>query len=298
MKQAGKILLSSVLILGVGIFLSRQFERLPIVQHDYPSNRPQAAAMQLLDSWQKQTRYITSATELFPLPDSSVLLIIERHQGHLPLWQQQALIEWVESGGKLLINAVPLQEDARDSLSADDIRKHDPLVYYFGVTSWLDRDAPNRQELPLPSATGVAVLEYNFRRFCLDRTSYQDECVTTTCGTEHTELQYAWLEAFGQRLQLDPQPGVDLLHHDLFENPHDDDPVIPLRNTTVTSRANNGTHDLLLQLAAGAGEVWVFTSLDIFSNDRLHHLDHAFLLSSSAPIVSKSGGLRALPCHH
>src|SRR5690606_16361909 len=136
-KRAGKALLAIVLIVSAGLFLRQQFERLPIVQHDYPTSPPQAAALQLLQHWQKKTRRIISAAELFPLPDNSVLLIIERHQGHLPQWQQQALIDWVESGGTLLINTLPL---VKEEASSEGIRSQDPLLYHFGVTSWFEDD--------------------------------------------------------------------------------------------------------------------------------------------------------------
>ena len=66
------------------------------------------------------------------------------------------------------------------------------------------------------------------------------------------------------------------------------DPSIPASNTSILRRANNETHDLALQLAAGEGQLWLFTSLDIFNNDRLHHLDHAALLqqiSADSPQV-------------
>ncbi|MCC1497667.1 DUF4350 domain-containing protein [Alcanivorax sp. 1008] len=276
MKQSGKTILLTMLIFGAVILLWRQFERVPIVQHDSPTNQPQAAAMQLLHSWHKESRRIISSAELFPLPDSSVLLIIERHQSRLPQWQQQALIDWVESGGSLVINALPIDE-SKDQ-STEDIINHDPLLYHFGVTSWHYPDVDGRPALPLPVANGVAVLDYGFRRHCLDSSDDMDECTAFLCGEERAHLQYAWLNDSDGALQLDLEPSIDLLHRDLFEEVDNSDPSIPASNTSVLARANNETHDLALQLAAGAGEIWLFTSLDIFSNDRLHHLDHAALL--------------------
>lgn len=282
MKRAGKALLAIALIVGAGLFLRQQFERLPIVQHDYPTNPPQAAALQLLQHWQKQTRRITSAAELFPLPDNSVLLILERHQGHLPQWQQQALIDWVESGGTLLINALPLDEhsavqDSADNATVEDIRRRDPLLYHFGVTAWFDQTLAARAELPLPAENGAAMLEYVFRSVCIDQPDNQ-RCTHMVCGIERAELEYAWLEAASGPLQLDPEPRIDLLHRDLFEEVDESDPSIPASQTSVLGRANNETHDLVLQLGAGDGQLWIFSNLDIFSNDRLHHLDHAALL--------------------
>lgn len=283
MKNISKGLFVTVLLVGASILLWQQFERLPLVQHEYPTNQPQAAAMQLLQQWQKETRRVTSATDLFPLPDTSTLLIIERHQGHLPPWQQQALFDWVESGGRLLINALPLDDDADstgggDGMSAEDIRRHDPLAYYFGVTSRFYDEVNGRQDLPLPTATAVVTLDYLFRRHCIDVNNERNECNEITCGKEQPELQYAWLGREDDALQLDLEPRIDLLHRDLFERVDDGDTSLPASHATVVNRANNGAHDLVLQLAAGAGEVWIFSSLDIFANDRLHHLDHAQLL--------------------
>jgi hypothetical protein len=132
------------------------------------------------------------------------------------------------------------------------------------------------------------VLEYGFRRHCLDSSGDMDECTAVACGKELAQLEYAWLNDGDEALQLDPEPSIDLLHRDLFEQVDNSDPSIPASNTSILRRANNETHDLALQLAAGSGQIWLFTSLDIFNNDRLHHLDHAALLqkiSADSPQV-------------
>lgn len=281
MKSLSKIIFFALLVAAIVLLLNRQFERLPHVVHDHSSSQPQAAAQQLLQHWQKKPRRLTSSTELFPLPDHSTVIILERQNGRLADWQQQQLIDWIESGGRLITHALPLDNDQYydGDISAEDISGHDPLLYHFGISAWQHSEIAARPALPLAGEMGNTLLVYNFQRHCINPASSDNHCADLTCGDDSLEISYAWLaDDQSAGLQLDLEPRIDLFHRDLFNRIEEDDPTVPASDSTVMLRGNNEQHDLLLQLDAGMGQLWVLTGLDIFNNERLHHLDHAALL--------------------
>jgi hypothetical protein len=85
--------LALILLAVLAATIWHKFEKIPIAQHGQPTMRPQAAALALFERWQKSPRRLTSSIELFPLPATDTLLIVERTPGTMPTWQQDALLE-------------------------------------------------------------------------------------------------------------------------------------------------------------------------------------------------------------
>ena len=277
-KRAGAALIL-LLLAALAATLWHLFERIPLAQHGHPTARPQAAAMALLERWQKSPRRLTSSIELFPLPSTDTLLIVERTPGTMPVWQQDALIEWIENGGRVVTHALPLSEDAWNDgeLSDNDIRSHDPLLYRFGITAWRDGSQPHRAGIPVPGP--FSSLERDFRMHCIAGEG-NDTCIDMTCGDLTEQPVFAWLNIDdANRFQLELDPTIDLLHRDLFDDFDEDDVTIPQSHASVIQRGTINERDVLLQLRAGEGDIWVLSDMAIFANHRLHHLDHAALLA-------------------
>ncbi len=257
-----------------------QFEKVPLAQHGEPTARPQAAALALLERWQKSPRRLTSSIELFPLPTTDTLLIVERTPGTMPLWQQDALIDWIENGGRVITHALPLSEDAWNDgeLNDADIRNHDPLLYRLGITAWRDGSQPHRTPVsPVPGA-GTDQLERNFRMHCIAGEG-NDTCINLTCGGLTEQPVFAWLGIDDvSQFQLELDPTIDLLHRDLFDEVGEDDVAIPESHARVMHRGTIGERDVMLRLSVGDGDIWILSDMTIFGNQRLHHLDHAALL--------------------
>jgi hypothetical protein len=269
-----------VVLVGVGIGIWMQLEKLPLAEHGLSMVRASAAAEALLARRDIATRRITSAAELFPLPDTDTLLILQRRDTRMPDWQRQALLDWVTGGGRLVINAVPMNENdyQDDLLDNTDIANHDPLLYSLGVTAWYKDSVARRPEVPLfPGAADE--LAFRFRLHCLGQLNLDGKgCARLFCGEDRWPDYVLFDDGEALRqLELDPQ--IDLLHRDLYSTPDDDDPMIPLRQTAVIGRGStdNG-QDMLLWLTLGDGDVILLSDLDIFTAARLHHLDHADLL--------------------
>jgi hypothetical protein len=272
--------LALILLAVLAATIWHKFEKIPIAQHGQPTMRPQAAALALFERWQKSPRRLTSSIELFPLPATDTLLIVERTPGTMPTWQQDALLEWVEAGGRLVTHALPLSEDAWDDgeLSDADIRNHDPLLYRLGITAWRDGSQPHRAPASPAFGPEDGQLERNFRMHCIAGED-DDTCIDLTCGDFTRQPVFAWLDIEDvAQFQLEMDPTIDLLHRDLFDEVDEEDVSLPESGTNVMQRGVIGGRDSLLQLRSGVGDVWVLSDMAIFKNRRLHHLDHAALL--------------------
>lgn len=269
------------------LLIARQFEYVEEPVHTMPQVKPGAAAVRLLADQGKQNRRIVHAAELFPLPDNNTLLIINRQHGRLPEWQQQALLSWVSDGGLLVLNSLPLDADAyaageydqTEDASDNPIARHDPLLYSLGVTSWQRHDEQQRD--PLTDAwellTDYSISEFN--SLCLDGLGEDyAQCISFACGDISQWPDDAQLYYGDSLYQFALDPRIDLLHRDLFDDPPEDDLLTPASDAQVIARAGSKDRDQLLALALGDGEVWVLSDFDIFSNERVHHLDHAWLL--------------------
>ena len=269
-----------VLLVALAVTLWHRFEKIPLAEHGQSIARPQAAALALLERWQKAPRRLTSSIELFPLPATDTLLIVERKPGTMPVWQQDALIEWVENGGRLVTHTLPLSEAAWNDgeLSDTDIRNHDPLLYRLGITAWRDGSQPHRAPAAEPAGFASDRLERNFRLHCIAGEN-DETCIDMSCGDPTEQPLFARLNIDDvTRFQLELDPTIDLLHRDLFEEVDEDDIAIPESTSRVIERGTMGERDAMLHLRAGDGDIWVFSDMDIFRNHRLHHLDHAALL--------------------
>ena len=269
-----------LLLVTLAVAFWHRFEKIPLAEHGRSIARPQAAALTLLERWQKSPRRLTSSIELFPLPATDTLLIIERTPGTMPAWQQDALIEWVENGGRLVTHTLPLSEAAWNDgeLSDTDIRNHDPLLYRLGITAWRDGSQPHRAPVTVSSEFASDRLERHFRLHCIAGAN-DETCIDMACGDLTEQPLFARLsidDMTGFQLELDPT--IDLLHRDLFEEVDEEDIAIPESTSRVIARGTMAERDAMLHLGAGDGDVWVFSDMDIFRNHRLHHLDHAALL--------------------
>lgn len=269
-----------ILLIALAVALWHRFEKIPLAEHGQSTARPQAAALELLERWQKPARRLTSSIELFPLPSTDTLLIVERTPGTMPVWQQDALIDWIESGGRLVTHALPLSEDAWNDgeLSDTDIRNHDPLLYRLGITAWRDGSQPHRAPVSVPAGFASDRLERDFRMHCIAGEN-DETCIDMTCGDFSEQPVFARLNIDdAARFQLELDPTIDLLHRDLFEEVDEDDVAIPESRSRVIQRGTMGERDAMLHLRSGDGDIWVLSDMDIFRNHRLHHLDHAALL--------------------
>ena len=278
-RRIGAVL-ALILLAALAVTIWHKFEKIPIAEHGQSTARAHAAALTLFEQWQKSPRRLTSSIELFPLPATDTLLIVERTPGTMPAWQQDALLEWVEAGGRLVTHALPLSEDAWNDgeLGDADIRDHDPLLYRLGITAWRDGSQPHRAAV---SALGPenSQLERSFRLHCIAGEE-DDTCIDLTCGDFTRQPIFAWLDIEGvAQFQLELDPTIDLLHRDLFDEVDEEDVSLPESATNVMQRGVIGGRDLLLRLRSGEGDIWVLSDMAIFENHRLHHLDHAALLA-------------------
>jgi hypothetical protein len=273
-------LLALVLITAIGYWIWSNVEKIPVAEHGISTAHGMAAAEALLSRRDLPVRRISSAAELFPLPSPDTLLILQRRDARMAEWQRKALLEWLQAGGRLIVNSLPMDYNdyIDDQLGDDDINSHDPLLYALGVTAWHSDSVARRPALPTDTSDGDQ-LEFRFRLHCLGKLDLDGmTCARIVCGEDRLP-DYALFDDDQTLWQLELDPQIDLLHRDLYSTPQDDDPKIPLRDTSVIGRgSSNGGHDMLLWLEAGKGDVLVFSDLDIFSNMRLHHLDHADLL--------------------
>jgi hypothetical protein len=283
-----KWLVGIALLSGV-VMLWLKVERLPQTLHGIPNVRPEQAAEQLLARHSVTSRRITSSAQLFPLPSIDTLLIVDRSHGRLPAWQQEQLLDWVQRGGQLLTNVLPhLHDDYQDGLlEADSLARHDPLLYALGVTAWRHTNIARRSALPDHSRTAVLMLEQHYRRHCINRpASEKNLCTRLTCGSDAEPSPYTLLNSQAGLLQLDLDPQIDLLHRDLYSTPPENNPTTPPTEGYVDARGYSGNQDTLLEVSIGRGAIWAMADLLIFTNERLHHLDHAgFLLH----LVSQGG---------
>ena len=290
-----------LLLAALTLLIAQQFEYVEQPVHRLPAVKPGAAAVRLMANNGKENRRIIHTAELFPLPDVATLVILNRQHGRLAAWQQQALLEWVSLGGTLVVNALPLDADAYDAgeLDSDSIARHDPLLYALGITSWQRHHDQGRD--PVMQAWEL-LAEYNageFGRLCSDSLGEAyDTCIRFACGDIEQWPDYALLESGNALYQFELDPAIDLLHQDLFADSDINNELTPNTDSTVVARAGSTDRDQLLGLTLGAGEAWVLSDLAIFSNERLHHLDHAWLLyalSNDAETVYWSQNIDAPP---
>ena len=269
-----------LLVVALGAAVSLELERVPEAVPSSPGQRPEAAALALLERWQHPTRRITSSAQLFPLPGPDTLIVLQRRNALIQPWQQQALLDWVRAGGTLVTHALPQDYDAWQAgeLSNETVSGHDPLLYAAGVTAWR-RGSHHRHDTGEYEYVSAEELSTLVQFYCHLDDKDPNRCDDMLCGDPAQPPHYSLLAGDADWWQLQLDPGVDLFHRDLFEQVDEDDVTVPAADSRVLERARVDDHDTLLLLTLGTGQLWVLSDLEIFTLSQIGHLDHAALLA-------------------
>lgn len=236
-----------------------------------------AAASRLLAQWGLESRRILTPGALFPLPDHDTLLILKSNRGALNEGQARQLRAWVADGGRLLVTARPLPRGRNQQEATEQIRRdNDPLLYPLGVTSWHTR-APE----PDPSAPELVERYLDagtlFQRLCINASAeMKKECEDVMCR-HRRPWHDSILERNGHRYRLGLDAGLEIRHPHLDNEAPSPGPAQPVASK-LRYQAGNEWGQQLVSLTLGNGELLVVTSLDIWNNEQLHLLDHAWLL--------------------
>ncbi|BAP14453.1 hypothetical protein AS19_16020 [Alcanivorax sp. NBRC 101098] len=247
------------------------------------TRNPYSAAQQWLAQRGQPSKRILSAAALFPLPDTRTTLVIDKHRGMLTSNQVNALLEWVQDGGKLVVEARPLPGilDTSDA-SASDWQDNDPLLFALGITVW---------DSPVPSDAGqedairdllmaLPTFVDSPLQYCLhsDNEALREDCARLACDAppEPTPLTlHVSDNEPDRRVQLFSDY---VIWHDSWDEeegnaPHLEWPV------EITGYADNDYGSQLVQLSLGSGQISVLTDLSLWSSERLLYFDHAWLLA-------------------
>lgn len=280
MRERVATIVMLVLLLLAILYAYQNLERVPHARHGQTPSSPYAAALALLEHWNLKTRRVTSSAQLFPLPDTDVVLVLERSNALIQPWQQEALLDWIARGGTLVTHALPLNFDRwqDDVLSVAEIVNHDPLLYAAGITAW--QRSTDAKRSPVSRHAGIASEELSrYLRFYCQVGPNLNSCIKFLCGNDETVLVFTRINTdMDEHWQLDLSPDIDLYHRDLFEHIDEGNPALPDTNSRVQGRGRADNHDTLLKIGLGNGTLWVLADLDIFSQARIYHLDHAALL--------------------
>jgi hypothetical protein len=292
------------------------------VEHGQSTEKRWAAASTFLGERDIDARTVHGTAQLFPLPDNTTLLVIEASRTRLTSSQIEQLHDWVRNGGRLVIAARPLyyhevdcenQEDCADSdtdensaqdpydadsepqdnlaitgYDASDLEDNDPLLYSFGVSAW---HVPREDVYPpLEPFRRLSVFEQNVLqerlRSCLSPTGEErEQCAFQLCGDASTTPTYSLgiYDDIPRQFAFDPED--KLMHRDQYGDDMADDeeePALPLTDTRINTWADNEFGDQLLLLDYGNGDILVMTDVEIWSNESLAYLDHAWLLDAAA----------------
>ena len=180
---------------------------------------PYLAAQTLLENWQRPTRRIFSTGALFPLPDTGTTLILDEYRGELGSGRIDALFDWVQRGGHLIVAARPAYHYVADETGDKDGNSErtggndDPLLTPLGLhavavetdseddpfTTLLDRFQP---------------MESLFLEYCLGDNDgdLSPQCEALTCEAPPLPAPATWVFADGDRRQLLASPGQALQH--------------------------------------------------------------------------------------
>jgi hypothetical protein len=206
------------------------FEPYSYVEHGQSSEKKWAAASAFLAERDIDARSVHGTAQLFPLPDTTTLLVIEANRTRLTSGQIEQLHEWVRDGGRLVIAARPLyyhvsdadcdededcadvdvddniaqDEDAEErepeenfaiiGYDASDLEDNDPLLYSFGVSAW---HVPREDVYPpLEPFRRLSQFEQTSQqqrmRSCLAPTGEErDQCAFLLCGDANATPTYS-----------------------------------------------------------------------------------------------------------
>lgn len=247
------------------------------------TRNPYSAAQRWLAQRGQPSERILSAAALFPLPDTRTTLVIDKHRGMLTPNQVNTLLEWVQDGGELVVEARPLPSliEASDASDAD-WQDNDPLLFPLGITVW-DSPVPSEsiEEDPVRDLImALPVFVDSPLQYCLqsDNEELREGCARLVCDAppEPAPLGlHVGDNAPDRRIQLFSDY---VIWHDSWddeegETPHLEWPV------EVTAYADNDYGSQLVQLELGSGQISVLTDLSLWSNERLLYFDHAWLLA-------------------
>ncbi|MCG8394447.1 MAG: DUF4350 domain-containing protein [Pseudomonadales bacterium] len=244
---------------------------------------PYSAAQEWLAQRGQPSERILSAAALFPLPEPHTTLILDKRRGLLTDNQVQSLLEWVQRGGELIVEARPLPDSREeDSASPEQWRKNDPLLYPLGVTVW---DAPTTvtetEKAPfIELLEALPVFAGDPLQYCLftDNDTLRADCVDLLCKAPEQPAPLLLHAGDDQPLRQIQLYSDHVLWHTSWD---EDDSVSyePEWPVELSAYADNDYGSQLIQLDLGDGQITVLTDLGLWSNPNLHYFDHAWLLA-------------------
>ncbi len=249
------------------------------------TRNPYSAAQRWLAQRGQPSERILSAAALFPLPDTHITLIIDKRRGMLTANQVDALLNWVQRGGELIVEARPLPDilEASDATAAD-WRDNDPLLFPLGITVWdspvpgdtADDDPIRDLLMALPPFVDSPL------QYCLqsDNEELRENCARLVCEAPEEPAPltlHVGDDEPDRRIQLYSD---HVIWHDSWDETEDESlapqPEWPVE---VIGYADNDYGSQLVQMALGDGQISVLTDLSLWSNNQLLYFDHAWLLA-------------------
>lgn len=176
---------------------------------------------------------------------------------------------------------------ANTDYDEETLADNDPLVYSFGISAW---------EVPL------AGVDYPLEAFrssnsfqqsadsedvqaCL-LLDYDDQgdCLVDLCGDDTLNIPYSTATLSGTLRRLALPADDKLMHIDQYDDVEDDEyyPSIPYTETTIEAEIFNQYGSQVMRVSYGDGDVVAMTNFDIWRDDQLSYLDHAWLLHTLA----------------
>ncbi|PKM22521.1 MAG: hypothetical protein CVV10_03905 [Gammaproteobacteria bacterium HGW-Gammaproteobacteria-14] len=271
-----RVLLVRTLLVIAVVFITTLIVRnlIPVYEarHQVSSVQPQAAAVRLLQALGSTVKPVYHSGQLFPLPDHSFWIMMDRHHEVLTQDQLGELLQWVDSGGRLVVEADAIDHNEyRDgTIHETTIDQRNPLLRMLGVSAWYFDEGVRRQELPEPTVIGTHMLESDWRQYCLNPLAPQSRtCALRTCGDGDIFPLFSLLYSASDVMQFE----LDPRHHLAYEAS-----AAKLDHTLQWS-AGHSQGQQLLWFNVGHGDIIALSDFDIFQNSRLHHLDHAALIA-------------------
>lgn len=241
-------------------------------------NNPFAAAERLLARWGHDSRHVLSSGALYPLPSRDTLLVLTRERSGISGERVDALLEWVRSGGHLVVTAAQAARTQGQD-KAGHWQKRDPLLFALGVTS-RETGAPQPGAEALDLVKPYLNAEDMFATLCTNPTSeMRERCIGFFCQRQEPLVTSRLRTSDGLR-RLALPAGLALRHTSLGQTdapaPDEAEPV------RLIHRADNDWGAQLAALRLGEGRVTVLSGLKLWHNSNLHLLDHAWLLADLA----------------
>lgn len=269
-------------LLPIPLLLAAMFEPYEYIRHGTEPlavrHNAHAAAERLLTRWGHDSRHILSAGALFPLPPTDTLLILSEQRGMISGDRAAALHDWVRNGGQLVVTARPLPQGYVEESVEENVarwRDHDPLLFALGLTA-------HRTDAPRPGPeTPDFIAQYLdaatlFEQFCVNASAeLREKCIGALCRHNDPMVDSHLAGPAGDR-RLGLYPGLAFRHVQLgdAEAPRPEEPLA----AGLSWHADNDWGVPMARFRLGEGRLTVLSSLDIWNNQQLHLLDHAWLL--------------------